>query len=93
MCFNYLHSSLLPAGITFLLTDHIWPADELIARLVVVPCSQEARGLDAGPRLVQRLMSASDHRTAAIVQKISDEELAHVAVGAFVFCILELSAS
>ena len=58
------------------------PAEELVGRLVVVPCSQEARGLDAGPRLAQRLMSASDHRTAAIVQKISEEELAHVAVGA-----------
>lgn len=61
--------------------EHVFRADDLIARLVVVPCSQEARGLDAGPRLVQRLMSASDHRSAAIVQQISDEEMAHVAVG------------
>lgn len=56
-------------------------AGDLVARLVVVPCSQEARGLDAGPRLVQRLMSASDHVSAAIVKQISEEELAHVAVG------------
>lgn len=55
--------------------------DELLARLVAVPCSQEARGLDAGPRLVQKLMSASDHCSAAIVQRISEEEVAHVAVG------------
>lgn len=48
---------------------------------MVVPCSQEARGLDAGPRLVERLMSIPDHRSAAIVDKISQEELAHVAVG------------
>lgn len=60
----------------------IYGADDLVARLVLVPCSQEARGLDAGPRLVQRLISNSDHRSAAIVQKIADEELAHVAVGA-----------
>lgn len=48
---------------------------------MIVPCSQEARGLDAGPRLVERLMSAADHRTAAIVNRISQEELAHVSVG------------
>lgn len=43
--------------------------------------SQEARGLDAGQRLVGRLTGAGDKRTAAIVAKISDEEHAHVAVG------------
>ena len=56
-------------------------AGEVMARLVLVPCSQEARGLDAGPRLVERLGSISDHRTASIVARISREELAHVAVG------------
>lgn len=52
-----------------------------MARLVIGPCSQEARGLDAGPRLVERLMSMNDQITAAIVHQISREELAHVAVG------------
>lgn len=56
-------------------------AGDVIARLVLVPCSQEARGLDAGPRLVERLGSIPDHRSAAIVARISREELAHVAVG------------
>ena len=44
--------------------------------------AQEGRGLDAGPRLVQRLRSANDHRTANIVERICLEEMAHVAVGA-----------
>jgi len=52
-----------------------------MGRLVVVPCSQEARGLDAGPRLVEKLSSIPDHRSADIVHRISKEELAHVAVG------------
>ena len=52
-----------------------------MARLVVGPCSQEARGLDAGPRLVERLMSVGDFTSAAIVHQISKEEMAHVAVG------------
>jgi uncharacterized ferritin-like protein (DUF455 family) len=37
--------------------------------------------LDAGPRLVEKLDSIPDHRSAAIVHRISKEELAHVAVG------------
>ena len=57
-------------------------ADDLVERLVVVPCVQEARGLDAGPRLAGRLIGAGDERSAAIVRRIAAEEWAHVAVGA-----------
>lgn len=46
---------------------------------------QEARGLDAGPRLVQKLVGFGDHRTSNIVAKIAEEEVAHVAVGVFWF--------
>lgn len=56
-------------------------ADDVLDRLVIVPCVQEARGLDAGPRLIERLKGAGDARSAAIVQRISSEEQAHVAVG------------
>ena len=56
-------------------------ADSLSGRLVVVPMSQEARGLDAGPRLVERLRGWGDQRSAAIVARIGQEEKAHVAVG------------
>jgi uncharacterized ferritin-like protein (DUF455 family) len=50
-------------------------------RLVVIPLIQEARGLDAGPRLADRMVGCGDNRSAAIVRRISEEELAHVAVG------------
>ena len=43
--------------------------------------SQEARGLDAGPRLQGRLVGWGDNRSAAIVGRIAAEERAHVAVG------------
>jgi len=56
-------------------------SDDLSARLAVVPMSQEARGLDAGQRLVSRLIGSQDKRSAAIVERISQEERAHVAVG------------
>ena len=43
--------------------------------------SQEARGLDAGPRLAEKLVGCGDNRSAAIVSRIALEEKAHVAVG------------
>ena len=54
---------------------------DLTARLALVPMSQEARGLDAGPRLVDRLVSLGDRSSAQLVQRIASEERAHVAVG------------
>jgi len=46
---------------------------------------QEARGLDAGPRLVNKLQGFGDHRSAGIVAQIAQEERAHVAVGVYWF--------
>lgn len=46
---------------------------------------QEVRGLDVGPRLVQKLIDFWDHRTSKIVSKIADEEVGHVVVGVFWF--------
>ncbi|KAL5864755.1 hypothetical protein ACOSQ3_002269 [Xanthoceras sorbifolium] len=60
-------------------------SDNVAARLAVIPLVQEARGLDAGPRLVQKLIGFGDHRTSDIVATIADEEIAHVAVGVYWF--------
>ena len=54
---------------------------DLAGRLAVVPMSQEAKGLDAGPRLAEKLVGCGDNRSAAIVSRIAAEEKAHVAVG------------
>ncbi|KAF5950351.1 hypothetical protein HYC85_012344 [Camellia sinensis] len=48
----------------------------------------EARGLDAGTRLVQKLIGFGDCRTSNIVARIADEEVAHVAVGVYWFVSL-----
>ncbi|KAG8045679.1 hypothetical protein GUJ93_ZPchr0008g12055 [Zizania palustris] len=56
-------------------------SSDVSARLAVIPLVQEARGLDAGPRLVQKLLGFGDHRSADIVTKVAEEELAHVSVG------------
>ncbi|KAK1412345.1 hypothetical protein QVD17_33519 [Tagetes erecta] len=60
-------------------------SDDVVARLAVIPLVQEARGLDAGPRLVQKLIGFGDKRTSSIVAKIAEEEVAHVAVGVYWF--------
>lgn len=60
-------------------------SDNVAARLAAIPLVQEARGLDAGPRLVQKLVGCGDNRTSKIVAKIADEEVAHVAVGLYWF--------
>ena len=52
----------------------------LLARLAVVPLVQEARGLDAGPRLVQKLRSTRAFQSSVIVQQIVKEEENHVRV-------------
>ena len=44
-------------------------------RMCVVPMAQEARGLDAGPRLREKLVGRGDNRSAAIVERITKEEL------------------
>ncbi|KAJ7948408.1 Ferritin/ribonucleotide reductase-like protein [Quillaja saponaria] len=56
-------------------------SDNVAARLAIIPLVQEARGLDAGPRLVQKLVGFGDNSTSKLVGRIADEEVAHVAVG------------
>ncbi|MEW5300037.1 MAG: hypothetical protein WDW36_002998 [Sanguina aurantia] len=54
---------------------------DVSARLAIVPLAQEARGLDAGSKLCQRLVGFGDSRSADIVARIALEERAHVAIG------------
>lgn len=56
-------------------------ADDLIARMALVPRVLEARGLDVTPGMIARLEAAGDRRTAAILRVILREEVAHVAAG------------
>ncbi len=66
--------------------DGLWQAaehtaDDLLARLAVVPLVLEARGLDVTPDMIVRLEVAGDHASAAILNVIYREEIAHVAAG------------
>lgn len=66
--------------------DGLWQAaertaDDLLARLAVVPMVLEARGLDVTPPMIDRLHTAGDGRSADLLQTIHDEEIGHVAAG------------
>lgn len=56
-------------------------AVDLAARIAVVPLVQEARGLDSGDRLVHKLQSIGDRKSAAVVKQIVWEERNHVRCG------------
>lgn len=56
-------------------------AHDPLERMALVPRFLEARGLDVAPGMVERLSHAGDAASAAIVQRILDEEVAHVAAG------------
>ena len=66
--------------------DGLWEAaaataDDLLARLAVVPLVLEARGLDVTPAMAARLARAGDARSAAVLQIIYEQEIGHVAIG------------
>lgn len=56
-------------------------ADDLAARLAVVPLVLEARGLDVTPAMIERLRRAGDEDSAAALGIIYRDEIGHVAVG------------
>jgi uncharacterized ferritin-like protein (DUF455 family) len=66
--------------------DGLWEAatdtaDDLAARLAVVPLVLEARALDITPTVSARLRDAGDTASADILDLIANEEIAHVAAG------------
>ena len=66
--------------------DGLWEAaaataNDVLARLAVVPLVLEARGLDVTPEMRLRLERAGDAESAAILERIYRDEIGHVAVG------------
>ena len=56
-------------------------ADDLLARLAVVPMVLEARGLDVTPGMIAILKGAGDAQAVAALTTIYGEEVGHVAYG------------
>jgi uncharacterized ferritin-like protein (DUF455 family) len=66
--------------------DGLWEAAsvtaiDFLARLAVVPLVLEARGLDVTPAMIGRLERAGDAESAAVLRRIYEDEIAHVAAG------------
>ncbi len=66
--------------------DGLWEAaektaDDLLARLAVVPLVLEARGLDVTPSMIERMERFGDRETSQILGLIYREEIGHVAAG------------
>lgn len=67
--------------------DGLWQAaaetcHDVAARLAVVPLVLEARGLDVTPPALARVREAGDLRGAQILERILDDEIRHVGIGA-----------
>ena len=67
--------------------DGLWEAAEetahdVAARLAIVPMVLEARGLDVTPATIVRARTQGDESGARILERILDDEIRHVAVGA-----------
>jgi uncharacterized ferritin-like protein (DUF455 family) len=56
-------------------------ADDALRRMALVPRVLEARGLDVNPPMLARFRAAGDGATAAVLARILDDEVGHVAIG------------
>lgn len=87
--FNMIRARLRALGSdygAFPAHDGLWEAaaetaDNLTARLAIVPLVLEARGLDVGPPMAEKLKSAGDPESAALLMRIYEDEIGHVAAG------------
>lgn len=73
--------------------DGLWEAAEetrhdLLARLAIVPLVLEARGLDVTPMMIKNLDAAGDAESVAILERIYQDEIGHVAAGERWFAFL-----
>ena len=87
--FTLLHEHLQSLGFKygdFDAHDGLWTmaektADDVLARMALVPRTLEARGLDATPPLQAKLARAGDQRAVDILDVILRDEVGHVRIG------------
>ena len=91
--FTLLRNHLLQRGIDYGdlpahggLWDHAeQTADDLLARLALVPRCMEARGLDVTPAMIENFKKINDPKSAEILTTILKDEVGHVAIGSYWF--------
>jgi uncharacterized ferritin-like protein (DUF455 family) len=60
-------------------------ADELLARLAMVPRCMEARGLDVTPAIIAKFKQLGDDSSVALLNRILTDEVGHVERGSYWF--------
>lgn len=91
--FELLNAHLANLGITYgdLPAHHgLWEhavdtAEDVLARLALVPRCMEARGLDVTPNMLAKFEARKDETSAAILRRILTDEVGHVERGSFWF--------
>lgn len=91
--FELLNAHLANFGITYGdLPAHqgLWAhaedtADDVLARLALVPMCMEARGLDVTPKMIAKFEALNCTASVAILSRILNDEIGHVERGAFWF--------
>lgn len=66
--------------------DGLWEmarrtADDVLARMAVVPRTLEARGLDASPAVRAKFVAIGDRESARVIDVILHDEIGHVGIG------------
>ena len=87
--FSLIENHLQSAGVTygdFPAHNSLWEmvertTDAVIARMVLVPRTMEARGLDAVPAIRDRFKQIKDHQVVEILEIILRDEVGHVFIG------------
>ena len=60
-------------------------AEDVLARLALVPRCMEARGLDVTPAIIEKFKALGDERSVAILSRILHDEIGHVELGSYWF--------
>lgn len=60
-------------------------ADDILARLAIVPRCMEARGLDITPKMIEKFNSQGDQKAVKLLTRILDDEVGHVKIGSYWF--------
>ncbi|WP_027157334.1 ferritin-like domain-containing protein [Methylobacter luteus] len=92
------HFALIRAHLQTMQTDYgdlpahsgLWEhatdtADNLLARLAMVPRCMEARGLDVTPAIIEKFKKLGDDKSVSILTRILTDEVGHVELGSYWF--------
>jgi uncharacterized ferritin-like protein (DUF455 family) len=60
-------------------------ADNLLARLAIIPRCMEARGLDITPKMIEKFKAQDDDKAVTLLTRILNDEVGHVKIGSYWF--------